>query len=440
MPSTRVPTIVGDHTCTHIGHHDGWDDQTNQPPAAEGYFNAYGNVARKDQVDYVIHLGDYIYEYKGDTNIRTVLPKREIYTLYDYRKRIATYRTDEDLLASHRQFAWIPVWDDHEVGNNAWKEGTENSEGEVFRLRKQAAVRAYFEWMPIRQVDMDDSLRIWRSFSIGTLFDLIMLDTRQYARDLTVLGGFVGIGGNSKEIERIANWENRTVMGFDQEAWFYDQLSRSSDRGAAWRLVGQQIVFSHMTHGFFTDEGYNRDAWDGYLANRRRVLGHLYDNRINDTVMLAGDSHLSWVSDLAWVTGDEGDRPYDEDTGEGAVGVEFASTSITSSLPMPNNFTNWLANKGSKWLVDHNPQLQWQDLFYRGYYELSIGYESLTATFWGTPKVKTRNEGEFEMARFLVRHGENRLARNPTVGGGHAKTGALKNGKVSWDEYEEEEE
>ena len=409
--------------------------QTDKQPA-EGYFNAYGNVVRKDSVDYVLHLGDYIYEYKGDSKIRNPEPDREIYSLYDYRKRIATYRADEDLAASHARFAWIPVWDDHEVANNAWRNGTENSEGDVFRRRKQAAVRAYFEWMPIRQVDMDDSLRIWRSFSMGTLFDLVMLDTRQYARDLTVLGGFAGVGGNSAEVERMANWENRTVMGFEQEAWLYDELSRSSGRGAAWRLIGQQVVFSHMTHGFFTDEGYNRDAWDGYLANRRRVLGHLYDNGINDTVMLAGDSHLSWVSDLAWVTGDEGARPYDADSGEGAIGVEFAGTAVTSSIPMPGNVTNWLANKASAWLVSHNEQLQWQDLFYRGYFELDIGYESLTATFWGTPDVKTRNGAEIELARFLVNNGENRLARNPTVGGGHAKSGALKNGKVSWDDFE----
>lgn len=146
-------------------------------------------------MDYVLHLGDYIYEYQngdygyGQTIGRIPLPDRTIYTLYDYRKRIATYRTDQDLLLSHQQFPWIPVWDDHEVADNTYRDGeselnnTESSfvkdGGVSVDQRKMNAVRAYFEWMPIRQVSMDDNLRIWRSFSIGSLLDLIMLDTRQ---------------------------------------------------------------------------------------------------------------------------------------------------------------------------------------------------------------------------------------------------------------------
>lgn len=398
---------------------------------ADGYFNAYGNVVAKDSVDYIIHLGDYIYEYRGDSSIdRNPQPDRETYSLYDYRKRIATYRTDKDLAASHQNFAWIPVWDDHEVADNSWRGGSTDSDGEVFAKRKQAAVRAYFEWMPIRQVEMDDSLRIWRSFSIGNLFDLILLDTRQYDRDLTVLGGFVGIGGNSAEVEKLVNLENRTIMGIEQEAWFLDQLSQSSERGAAWRVVGQQVVFSHITFGFFTEQGFNRDAWDGYLANRRRIFGHLYDNGINNTVILSGDSHASWVSDLAWVTGDEGDRPYDKDSGEGAIGVELAGSAVTSSSPIGGSTPNFLANLASKWLVWQNDELQWQDLYFRGYYELDIGYDDMTASFFGIENIKTRNSNEETIATFVIHNGENRLARNPTVGGGVAKSGALKNGKI----------
>ncbi|KAK7210088.1 hypothetical protein V2G26_017266 [Clonostachys chloroleuca] len=397
----------------------------------EGYFNAYGNPVTKDSVDYVLHLGDYIYEYKGDSSIRNPEPDRETYDLYDYRRRIATYRTDQDLLASHQKFPWIPVWDDHEVADNSWREGSVNSDGEVFAKRKQAAVRAYFEWMPIRQVEMDDSLRIWRSFSLGTLADLMMLDTRQYSRDLTVLGGFAGIGGNSGEVEKLVNLDNRTIMGFNQEAWFYNQLSQSSNRGAAWRLVGQQVVFSHVTFGFFTNEGFNRDQWDGYLANRRRVFGHLYDNQINNTIIMSGDSHASWVSDLAWVTGDEGDRPYDKNSGDGAIGVELAGSAVSSKSPIGNVLPNFLTNLASAWLVNKNDELQWQDLYFRGYYEMDIGYDSLTATFFGIPDVKTRNTKEDVIATFVVNNGENKLARNPTVGGGTAKSGSLKNGKVS---------
>ena len=125
------------------------------------------------------------------------LPDKTIFTLYDYRKRIATYRTDLDLLLSHATFPWIPIWDDHEVADNTYRDGSSelnNTEasfvmdgGVAVDQRKMNAVRAYFEWMPIRQVEMDDNLRIWRSFSLGSLMDLVMLDTRQYDRSITDL-------------------------------------------------------------------------------------------------------------------------------------------------------------------------------------------------------------------------------------------------------------
>jgi alkaline phosphatase D len=145
-----------------------------------------------------IQLGDYIYEYATTHPDRVVEPEREIFTLYDYRRRLATYRTDPDLSLSHARYPWIPTWDDHEVADNAYRDGfaglnnTEASFEEIslgvsVDQRKMNAVRAYFEWMPIRQVDMDNNLRIWRSFSIGTLFDLIILDTRNYDRSVTDL-------------------------------------------------------------------------------------------------------------------------------------------------------------------------------------------------------------------------------------------------------------
>ena len=149
-------------------------------------------------------MGDYFYEYAegeygwGSSLGRIPLPDKQIYTLYDYRKRLATYRTDLDLLASHQHFPWITVWDDHEIADNTYRDGSselnnteasfmDQSHGVSVDQRKMNAVRAYFEWMPLRQVEMDDNLRIWRSFSIGKLFDLVMLDTRGYDRSITDL-------------------------------------------------------------------------------------------------------------------------------------------------------------------------------------------------------------------------------------------------------------
>lgn len=248
----------------------------------DGYFNAYGNAARKDKVDYILLLGDYIYETGRGTpgrDPRATNPQGEIFTLYDYRTRLAQYRTDTDLLLAHRLFPWIPVWDDHEIANNGYRDGfsaLNNTESSFLRTgarvsvdqRKLNAIRAYFEWMPIRQVDMDDNLRIWWSFSLGTLADLVMLDTRNYERGITTLGW------NNKYISDLRDDSGRTLMGSHQENWFYRQLSESSERGATWRVVGNQIVFSRINNTARSSNWLNADQWDGYTAKRNRTLSH----------------------------------------------------------------------------------------------------------------------------------------------------------------------
>ncbi|ORY05895.1 phosphodiesterase/alkaline phosphatase D precursor [Clohesyomyces aquaticus] len=401
-----------------------------------GFFNAYGNPVRKDSVDYVIHLGDYIYEYKngdygwGQSINRVPLPDREIYTLYDYRKRFATYRTDLDLLASHQQFPWIPVWDDHEVADNTYRDGeselnnTESSfitdGGVAVEQRKMNAVRAYFEWMPIRQVEMDDNLRIWRSFSIGKLFDLVMLDTRQYDRSITDLYW------NTDYVHAISNDAGRTMMGSRQENWFYNQLTQSKKRGATWRIVGSQTVFSRLNESiaYGNENPLDYDAWDGYQSNRNRTLSVLYNNNIGNNIFLSGDSHASWVSDLVWL----GEKPYDKQTGDGSIGVEFAGSAVTSPCPYGANITLANANNYSSFLQAANDELQWQDLYYRGYYELHISPEKLTANYFGMPTVVTRNSWEISLANFTVKAGGNKLVR--PVAGGVVESGSLKGGKT----------
>ncbi|KAH8204536.1 hypothetical protein TruAng_001310 [Truncatella angustata] len=404
-----------------------------------GFFNAYGNPVRKDSVDYVIHLGDYIYEYAngdygwGDSYGRIPQPDREIYTLYDYRRRLATYRTDLDLVASHQNFPWIPVWDDHEVADNTYRDGsselnnTENSfihdGGVAVDQRKMHAVRAYFEWMPIRQVEMDDNLRIWRDFSFGDLFDLVMLDTRQYDRSITDLYW------NTHYIHEISQDAGRSLMGPRQEAWFYNKLKDSSSRGATWRIIGNQIVFSRMNEslGLGNEDPLNGDSWDGYQANRNRTFQTLYENNISNTVFLAGDSHASWVSDLVWL----GEHDYDEQTGSGSVGVEFAGSAVSSPCPSGQNVSLAAANSASAWLTGANRELQWQDLYYRGYYELSIGYDSLNASYFGIPTTAAKQGYEISLANFTVLPGENHLHRqNGSSAAIVAESGSLKNGPL----------
>ncbi|KAK7466976.1 hypothetical protein VKT23_004039 [Stygiomarasmius scandens] len=269
-----------------------------------GWFNAYGFAAHNTSAQFFVHLGDYIYESLGNgAAIGRQTLGRELATIHDYRQRLNQYRTDASLVFAHQNAPWITVcagFDDHEVADNAWKAGTADSNdttvgcsfsasGACFTDRKLAAVRAYHEWMPIRQVDADDKFRIWRNFQMGKLLDLTMLDTRQYDRDLT------DVYYNTEFVNTIADFSNRSLMGTAQEKWFFDTLSESRARGAVWRVVGQQIVFTQLNES----GSFDLDAWDGYRANRLRVLDHLYSNSIQNTVILAGDSHANWVSDLA---------------------------------------------------------------------------------------------------------------------------------------------
>ncbi|KAL6356005.1 hypothetical protein LRP88_09590 [Fusarium phalaenopsidis] len=395
-----------------------------------GYFNAYGNAARKDEHDYVIHLGDYIYE-TGRDGERATMPAKTIFTLHDYRTRHGQYRTDPDLQLLSQNFAWIPTWDDHEFADNGYRDGfshmnnTEDSflnEGPKVSVdtRKVNAVRAYFEWMPIRQTDLDDGLRVWRSFQMGKLLDLIILDTRNYDRSITSLDD-----------------PSRTLMGGRQENWFYRSLSKSQERGAAWRIIGNQIIFSRITENWGNGEILPSDNWSGYVANRNRTLEHLYDNEIGNNIFLAGDSHQNWVSDLVWL----GNHDYDNKTGSGSIGVEFAGTAVSSSGvngPIEPN-----AGKAARERVKSNPELMWQEGYYRGYFRLDVSPKKVTAQFYGgyssetlarlltdlgSPSVATRNPWDIPLANFTVLSGENHLHR--PVADGQVESGALRYGEV----------
>lgn len=280
--------------------------------------------------------------------------------------------------------------------------------------RKMNAVRAYFEWMPIRQVAMDDNLRIWRSFQLGKLADLIMLDTRQYDRSITDLYW------NTDYIAQLAQDAGRSLMGPRQESWFYETLSQSAERGATWRIVGSQIIFSQLAPT-------NLDAWSGYEANRNRTFNLLYSKGIGNNVFLAGDSHASWVSDLVWLDGDNV-TAYDSATGAGSIGVEFSGTAVSSPSPAGANISLANANAASAGLQSENAQLHWQDLYYRGYYELHISPERVLGQFFGLPTLVTRNGWEIPVANFTVEAGANKLQR--PVGGGVVESGSLKGGQT----------
>ncbi|KAF5252932.1 hypothetical protein FANTH_2257 [Fusarium anthophilum] len=374
-----------------------------------GYFNVYGNAARKDNHDWVVHLGDYIYEYGTYTLFkeRGSIPQHPTYSLYDYRARHGQHRTDSDLQLLAQNSAWITTWDDHELADNAYRDGyvdffdqpnTFKGEGPKVATdaRKANAVRAYFEWMPIRQTDMDDGLRVWRSFQLGV--DYV----------------------NEKYIEKISDDPSRTLMGGRQENWFYRSLSESKNRNATWRVIGNQIVFSHIKG----DAAGGGDTWDGYIANRNRTLNHLYKNKIDNNIFLSGDSHMNWVSDLAWL----GTKKYDPKTGKGAIGAEFAGTAVSSWGTSGLKSIEPDAGKLSRKAIAENKELFWQEGYYRGYFHLSVTPKNVSAQFFGSPSIATHNAWEIPLANFTVLAGDNHIHRPKN--GVQAESGALKSGDI----------
>lgn len=222
-----------------------------------GYFNVYDLAAEQDDLDAVLHLGDYIYEYDRNGYAsenaaamgREVLPANELVSLSDYRTRYAQYRTDLSLQKLHAAVPFIAIWDDHEVTNDTWRDGAENhqqDEGD-FEERKLAALQAYFEWMPIRPVIEDNNEIINRQFSFGNLLDLYMLDTRVIARDqqldyanyIDPATGAIDAASFTADVSDT----NRTMLGAEQLTWLQGAMTMST---ATWQVLGQQVLMGRM--------------------------------------------------------------------------------------------------------------------------------------------------------------------------------------------------
>ncbi|OEG72592.1 alkaline phosphatase [Shewanella colwelliana] len=222
-----------------------------------GHFNVYQLASNMDDLDAVIHLGDYIYEYGrggyASENAaelgREVMPAGELFTLADYRTRYGQYRSDASLTALHAKVPFITVWDDHEVANDAWADGAENhneAEGD-FEARKTAALQAYFEWLPIRPWKEGNHEEIYRSFSFGNLLDLHMLDTRLLARDKQLdYADYIDDATNTIDsagfMADVTSTE-RTMLGTEQLQWLQGHMLNST---AKWQVLGQQVLMGSM--------------------------------------------------------------------------------------------------------------------------------------------------------------------------------------------------
>lgn len=298
----------------------------------EGYFSAYRHLADRADLDAVVHLGDYLYEYAAVAGTpRRHEPPHEIITLADYRIRHGQYKTDPDLQRLHGSLPFICTWDDHESANNSWSGGAENhdpaTEG-AWSARRAASARAYLEWMPVRVSRFGAEVRLYRRLRFGTLAELSMLDLRGY-RDQEVSSG---------PGWRAADDPARTITGRAQMQWLTAGLASSPTR---WNLVGNSVMIAPLVFppldpaiaAAFTETmgiprsglPLNGDQWDGYTADRRTLFESIAGARRGDVVFLTGDIHSSWAADLPLEAAHYPAGP--------TVGTEFVVPSVTSAGP-----------------------------------------------------------------------------------------------------------
>ena len=339
-----------------------------------GYFNGYADIAKQADISAVLHLGDYIYEYPEgfyrDQSLieeRPIDPKNEIISLEDYRRRYACYRTDIDLQECHRQHPFIAVWDDHEIADNSWKGGARfhtDSKGSYIE-RKMSAVRAYHEWMPIRDDssnELDSQLRIYRRFEFGKLFDLNMLDTRIFGRE--------------KLDAAASNEPERQLLGLEQENWLYLNMLEGKRRDATWQILGQQVILAPFKGASATNSG---DIWNGYASARDRLLNFIEDNNIDNTVVLTGDYHASFAFDVCKNPFDA--SSYNPNTGAGSLAVEFVCPALTS-LAFPEN------NNGP----EANPHQKFNNQTDHGYMLLDITEQACQCDWYYTDTLTERDD------------------------------------------------
>jgi alkaline phosphatase D len=349
-----------------------------------GYFNAYRRIAERADLDAVLHLGDYIYEYQngkygdGTPFGRVSQPDREIVSLADYRTRHAQYKADPDLQEAHRQHPFIVVWDDHEITNDTWRDGAENhspAEGE-WATRRNHAIQAYFEWMPIREDRATRQPRIYRTFAFGGLADLIMLDTRVIDRDQQAA---------RREDIAIVDDPKRSLLGRAQEQWLFGELAASKRAGVTWQLLGQQVMFAQASLPGATTASI--DTWDGYRPARQQMIDAITQQKLSNVVVLTGDVHSSWAYDVPLNPWDG----YDPSTGRGTIAVELVTPSITS----PSGFgTPDQAAARMEKLLRERPHLRYIDGALRGYMVLDLTSERAQADWYYVPTVTERTTAE----------------------------------------------
>jgi alkaline phosphatase D len=346
-----------------------------------GHYSAYRNLAAED-IDLVIHLGDYIYE--GGASPTAVRPHNggETMTLADYRNRYALYRTDPHLQEAHANFPWLVVPDDHEVDNNyAGSIPEDNSDSAAFLERRANAYRAYYEHMPLRRraYPLGPDARLYRALTIGDLIEFSALDTRQYRTDQPC--------GDGLQFPCAGAFDPaQTMTGPQQERWLLQRLQQSRAR---WNVIAQQTMFAKFDFLAGPGQVFNMDQWDGYVAARNRITAFLQAAAPANPIVLTGDIHASFVHNLL--------TDY-ANPASAVVGAEFVGTSISSDFPA-------VAVPPVLAALPDNPHTLFFDGLFRGYVRCEVTRSVWRADFRAVPTILTADVDAFTLASFAVEDG-----------------------------------
>ena len=387
-----------------------------------GYFNVYEVIANDDEVDLVVHLGDYIYEYAalasyGSATGRRIgrihKPRREIVSLKDYRIRHAQYKGDPQSIAMHARHPLIVIWDDHETANNPWMEGAKNHqsrEGDWF-ARRAASMQAFYEWMPIRDPGPGGSrLRYWRHFKFGNLASLITLESRHTGRSKQITWGphinDIHNATEAKEFyDSVVGAPDRNMLSAELKDFLQSEFAESTKSGRRWRIIGNQSVMARLIYPKLDEPLFDElrrelsrsgkdllrdltrignlelhgdlDAWDGYPTAREGFYQIAKDAGAQDLLVISGDSHSYWANAL-----------YDADGA--SMGVELGSTGITS----PDSYLDLSVPGLVRWdklVAANNKEVVWAEGRYRGFIRLEITHDGAHADFVAVTNVETRD-------------------------------------------------
>ncbi len=358
----------------------------------QGYYTAWKHVAAEEDIDAVLFLGDYLYEYAvtsdgGDRNDPDLdLPARfnkKTMTLEDYRLRYGLFHLDEDLQAAHHAHPFILTWDDHEIENNyAGDVAQDGTDGEEFLRRKAAAYRAYYENLPLRPPQQPNGPRatLYRRFQWGSLAQLDVLDGRQNRDDQ--------VPGDGWLVPTKATADpKRTMLGFDQEQWFAEGLQQST---ALWNVVPQQTILARRHMQLKAPFKLSMDAWDGYPAARDRFMKAVKDAGVANLVVLTGDVHVQYAIDLK--------EDYDDPKSK-TTGVEVVVTSISSNgngKPHPDDWEVFM--KANPHLKFYNGQ--------RGYIVMTLDRQQMRADYRTVANVTSRGGGVETTASYVSKAGD----------------------------------